>query len=388
MHQHHHHQAEKGADRSKHAVKVTLIGSAIDLLLGVAKLMVGALINSQALIVDGIHSLSDLFTDGMVLVIAKISHQAPDEDHPYGHERFETLGTVILGGFLVAIAGALVYDSIMRLFSNGEPLENGMIGIAIAAISIISKEWIYRFTLKVGNAINSPLLIANAWHSRSDALSSVVVLVGLLGVIAGFPILDLIAALLVAFLIGKIGWDLSWSSIKQLVDTALPQETVDEIRNEILQVDGVIDAHDLRTRQLGPHVAVDVHVQVDANISVSEGHEIGEWVESRIKEKFPEVTDVVFHIDSKAHQGAPFHTEHNAQLPLRPAIENALTEAWLNLLPTASIDHINLHYGSSTVDVVVFVNSGWENCPATIEQLRTACSDLEWLGELRFWQRL
>ena len=161
------------------AIKATLIGSVIDLLLGVFKILVGLLFNSYALIVDGIHSLSDLLTDGFVLIVSKYAHEKPDEEHPYGHARFETFGTIVIGILLIIVAIFLAKDNIERFLNNESLVVPGWPTLLIAFISIISKEWIYRYTLKIGKKINSPLIIANAWHSRSDAFTSIIVFISL-----------------------------------------------------------------------------------------------------------------------------------------------------------------------------------------------------------------
>lgn len=201
--------------------KVTLIGSAVDFLLGITKITVGSLVHSQALVADGIHSLSDLATDFIVIYAAKHSHKAADEDHPYGHGRIETLATVALGTMLIIIAIGIAYDSIMRLNNPNELLVPGLLALIVAIISVISKEWIYRYTMTAARRLRSEMLMANAWHSRSDAISSIVVVIGIASAIYGYPYLDAVAAVVVAVMIAKIGFDLVRSSSKELIDTAL-----------------------------------------------------------------------------------------------------------------------------------------------------------------------
>lgn len=249
--------------------RVTLIGSVIDLVLGVVKIVVGWLAHSQALVADGIHSLSDLATDFMVLYAAKHASKDADEEHPYGHGRIETVATVALGVALVAVAFGLAWDAVGRLFHPDELLEPGGLALAVAAVSVVAKEWIYHYTLRCARRLRSDMLRANAWHSRSDAISSIVVVIGVAGAMFGYPYLDAVAAIVVAVMIAKIGFDLVRSSTMELIDTALEPEQIEAIRKEIFSVPGVRAVHMLRTRKSGGDALVDVHIQVDPRISVS-----------------------------------------------------------------------------------------------------------------------
>jgi cation diffusion facilitator family transporter len=229
--------------RSREIRKVTLIGSAIDLLLGIAKIIGGTISSSQALIADGVHSLSDLATDVIVLYAMKHSAKEADEEHPYGHARIETLATVGLGIALIGIAIGIALDAIDRLFHIERLLNPGMLALLIAMLSVVSKEAIYHYSMVIARKYRSNLLKANAWHSRSDSISSVIVVIGVLGSMAGLNYLDAIAAVGVAFMIAKIGWDLSLHSLRELIDTGLEPERVEAIRKTILAVDGVQSLH-------------------------------------------------------------------------------------------------------------------------------------------------
>lgn len=265
--------------------KVTLIGSVVDFLLGVVKILVGWLAHSQALVADGIHSLSDLATDFIVLYAAKHSHRAADEDHPYGHGRIETLATVGLGIALIVVAFGIGYDAVRRMNDTELLLHPGAIALVVAVVSVIAKESIYQYTKTAAVKLRSNMLMANAWHSRSDAISSIVVVIGVGGAMMGYPYLDAVAAIAVAVMILKIGFDLIRASSKELIDTALEPEVVDAIRKEIVNVDGVRALHMLRSRRSGGDALVDLHVQVDPRISVSEGHQIGDTVRRRLLER-------------------------------------------------------------------------------------------------------
>lgn len=264
--------------------KVTLVGSAVDLFLGVIKIATGFLANSQALVADGIHSLSDLGTDIIVLIAAKHANREADENHPYGHGRIETLATVILGISLIAIAIGICIDAAIKLVDQ-QYLMPTMIALIVAMISIVAKEAIYHYTMHYARKIRSKMLEANAWHSRSDSISSVVVVIGILGTMAGFESLDAIAAIAVACIILALGWKFVWHSIRELVDTALDPDEIEKINQTIKQVGGVKDSHFLRTRSMGADALVDVHIQVDSELSVSEGHAISETVRHQLIKK-------------------------------------------------------------------------------------------------------
>ena len=340
-------QSGKNNPRYRETIKVTLIGSVVDLLLGVFKIQFGFLSQSQALIADGIHSLSDLATDAIVLYAAKHSHTEADEEHPYGHGRFETVATVGLGIALLVVAIGISIDATLRLFNPEKLLIPSMGALIVAAISIVSKEAIYHYTIHVARKYKSNMLRANAWHSRSDAISSVVVLVGVAGSMAGLWYLDAIAAIGVGLMIAKIGWDLAWHSIRELVDTGLDAERVEAIREIILAVDGVVSLHILRTRRMAGEALVDVHIQVAPHISVSEGHYVSETVRARIIKEIEEVTDVMVHIDPENDEVTP----PNTGLPLRRKLMAQLEDQWRGLEAASRIEEVTLHYLEGQIQV-------------------------------------
>ena len=332
--------------------KVTWIGLTINILQTVSKLVGGALTQSQALIADGIHSLSDLITDGMVLVASKHSHAAADEDHPYGHGRYETIATVALGILLVIVAIGIGIDAIDRLMSD-EPLPiPGPYALAIAVFSILSNEGMFRYAMNVARRIKSTMLEANAWHSRSDALSSIVVFVGLLGTMIGLPMLDAIAAIGVALMIAHMGWKVSHTSVRELVDTALDNETVESIRQHIKAIDDVKHVHMLRTRKMADQALVDVHIEVSSKLSVSEGHRISEAVEEALRNNFDEINDVTVHIDAENDETI----DRSLPMPaLRKELMVLLDEQWQHLPVTQQIDNITLHYIENGIELDVFL---------------------------------
>lgn len=331
--------------------RVTLIGSAIDLLLAVVKLAAGFWGQSQALIADGIHSLSDLATDFVVLYAARHSSRGADEGHPYGHGRFETIATVILGVALMLVAAGITWDAIERLFHTERLLQPGLLALLVAFVSVVFKEWIYHYTKRLADRLRSPLLAANAWHSRTDAISSLIVIVGVGGSMAGLSYMDAIAAAGVGLFIARIGWDLAWHGVRELVDTGLEAEQLSEIRDIIRGVDGVQGMHSLRTRRVGADVLVDVHILVEPRLSVSEGHHIGEVVRTRLLRDHEEVNDVLVHID-------PEDDEHHArlrELPLRAELLARLNSRWTDIEAARQIESVTLHYLHDRIQVVVLL---------------------------------
>jgi len=230
---------------TREAHKVTLVGAALDFIVGLAKVIVGAVVGSAALVADGIHSFSDVLTDAFVLGATHFGRREPDSSHPYGHGRIETLATLWLGSALIFVAGAIAWASLARL-TAGAPLPTpGVWGLGVAAAALLSKEWIYRYTLRVARRVGSRLLEANAWHSRSDALSTVVVLIGLVGAEFGIGWLDAIAAIVVGVMVGHIGGRLLWESSQELVDTALPERERTQMQTIGEGVEGVHGIHEL-----------------------------------------------------------------------------------------------------------------------------------------------
>lgn len=250
MSQHAHLPLDRGA-QTREAHKVTLIGAVIDLIVGLLKLVTGLLVGSAALVADGIHSFSDLVTDGFVVAATHYGRQEPDSNHPYGHGRIETLATLMLGSVLIFVAGGIAWASLMRLI-GGEPfVAPGAWAIGVAVVALVAKEWIFRYTLRVARRVKSRLLEANAWHSRSDALSTVVVLVSLVAAQFGAGWVDALAAIVVGIMVGQVGWRLMWESSRELIDTALPEAERTRMQALAESVPGVESVHDLRTRSLG-----------------------------------------------------------------------------------------------------------------------------------------
>jgi cation diffusion facilitator family transporter len=333
--------------------RVTVIGACVDGLLGILKIAVGYISQSHALIADGVHSISDLGTDILVILAAKWSNEEPDANHPYGHDRIETLATLVLGSVLLAVAGGIFYDSVQRFFESDVTIQLGVAAFAVTVASILAKEAIFHYTLYFAKKLNSKLLTANAWHARTDSLSSIAVLIGLVGVAFDVVWLDSAAALVVALFIAKIALSLLWDSMQELIDTALPAEQVEDIRKIALEVPGLRDVHHIRTRTMGGKTLMDLHLQVDHRVSVSEGHEIGCWVAASIRERFQDIQDITFHIDPE-DDAAVDQDELPPLRPLRPAIESVVREALVD--PDAAVD-LRIHYLRGQLDLELVTDS-------------------------------
>ncbi len=328
---------------------ITLIGVIGNIFITIIKLVFGFYGRSQALIADGLHSLSDLISDGVVLVAAKYSSLDADADHPYGHARFETIATVALGFLLLLVAGGTLIDAVRRLLEPELLWHPSKITLIIAALSILVKEALYQYTILVAKRLRSQMLRANAWHHRSDAFSSVVVVVGIAGSMAGYPWLDAAAAILVSFMIAHIAWSLGWGAVRDLVDTGLDDSQINQIKTLIQSVDGVHTLHELRTRKMGENALVDVHILVNPRISVSEGHQIGEMVRQSLVQNIEEITDVLVHIDPENDE----KIRANLNLPLRNEIITDLQKCWQSVENIQATPQITLHYllGKVTVEI-------------------------------------
>jgi len=277
-------------------IKVTLIGAASNLILSIIKFVGGIIGNSAAMVADAVHSVSDLLTDVIVLIMFKVGQKPKDEDHPYGHGKAEALGTTVVGFFIISAGIGLAYEA-WEIIQSGIPRIPKPLAAGTALISIFIKEWLFRYTRSVGEKSNSTLLLANAWHHRSDAISSIAALVGIIGAMLGFPALDPIAATMVAFMIMKVGYELTLGGFRDLMDTALDEKNTRNIQVAIDNVSGVLKSHDLRTRKIGGKILMDVHIQVDSDLTVTEGHEVAERVRRQLIKNHPNTQDVLVHVD-------------------------------------------------------------------------------------------
>jgi cation diffusion facilitator family transporter len=278
--------------------KVTLLGMAVNIALAAIKFFFGIIAGSQALVADAVHSLSDLVTDAAVLVGVRYWSAPPDADHPHGHGRIEMLVSFGIGLGLAAVGAGLAYRALSTLHQH-HGIIPGWSALAAAMVSIIAKELLYRWTATVGKRIKSTAVIANAWHHRSDALSSIPVVVAVAGtqLYPSWSFLDHIATVLVAVLIAYAAWSISWPALRQLLDTGIDRKGYDQLKSLALETPGVRAVHALRTRYIGPGIQVDVHVQVDPELTVRDGHNICGAVKQRLIEFGPEVVDVLIHLE-------------------------------------------------------------------------------------------
>ncbi len=291
-------------DRATAAGRVTLTGFFCNIALFAVKMTAGVIGGSAAMVADAFHSLSDLATDIVVLVTMRMTRQPRDECHDYGHGKFETLATLLVGSALLLAGAGIAWSGLRAMYAvirHGETLARpGWIAFAAAVVSVVVKESLYRWTLVVGRRIRSPAVIANAWHHRSDAFSSIGTVIGIGGAIwlgKGFAILDPVAGVVVSVFILRMAYQLFAGSIREMLECALDQGEKDVILQLAGEVNGVMEAHGLRTRRIGHYVAAELHILVSPDLTVREGHHIATNVESRIREKFGENALVTVHVE-------------------------------------------------------------------------------------------
>jgi len=289
---------ESRTESAKAGRSVTLVGVLVNAFLILFKFLAGVFGQSQALIADAVHSISDLFTDFVVLLGLRIGRKAPDEEHPFGHARIETLASATVGLALIATALYLGIEAALNIYRHIEYHPTGLALIG-AAVSIALKEGLYHYTVHTGRRIKSQLVVANAWHQRSDALSSVAVLLGVVGarLKPSWHILDSFAALLVSFFIVKVGLDILRTTLREFTDTAPQPEILNKIANCIRSVEGVIDVHDLRVRTSGGLYQMETHIVVDGALTVTEGHRIAKAAESCLAEEVSDLDQIIVHVD-------------------------------------------------------------------------------------------
>lgn len=362
------------------ATRVTVMGAMLDTVLGVVKCIVGVMFQSQALLIDGIHSFSDVASDVVVLSVMRVSRLEPDWNHPYGHQRIETLGTMALGSVLIAVGAALAWDNLSRFIAGEIQNVPQWPVLVAAAVSVLAKEWIFRFTRRIGLSIRSDLLVANAWHSRTDAFSSLVVLFSTTGALMGHVWLDTVAAVIVSLLIIHVGWRFIWDSVKELADTSLSTEDTERLQEAAEGTEGVLNVHDLRSRRMGRNVLVDVHLLVKPDITVSEGHYVGMQAVIRMKKAYPDLHDITYHID--AEHDAPNPTDPLV-LPGRPEVESCLEQRFADL----PYYRLNLHYLNNRIDLELFFDRDTDGIdPGLQDELKKELADQPWLGEVTVLQ--
>ena len=293
----------KEKDREKSIYRVTLAGSAVNVVLLVFKFVAGFLGGSAAMIADAVHSLSDFITDVIVLLFVKLSSKPEDSDHDYGHGKYETLATSLIGLALMFVGVMIMHNGVCSIASAimGNPLpQPGMIALAAALVSIALKEWAYRFTVKVGRKCESQAVIANAWHHRSDALSSIGTAVGIGGAILlgeKWAVLDPIAAVVVSVFIIRTAWQLTKQSAGELLEQSLPADMEREIVDIVAREPMTSEVHHLRTRRIGSHIAIEMHLRMPGDISLYESHQHATNIEQKLRNRFGASTHIGLHVE-------------------------------------------------------------------------------------------
>lgn len=292
-------------NREKEIYKVTLVGSAANVLLTVFKFVAGIVGHSAAMTADAVHSLSDLLTDAVVLLFVRISGKPEDRDHEYGHGKYETLATTIVGLALVAVAvgiGWKAVGSLLFWYEGGTLEAPGMLALWAALVSVALKEGVYQYTVKRGRKLNSPAVEANAWHHRSDALSSLGTLLGIGGAIVlgdRWTVLDPLAGLIVSFFILGVAWKLLKQGFDELMEASLPDEVEKEIRAVVTSFPDVRDPHHLRTRRIGSRYAIELHIRMDGTMPLADSHARTCEIERALKARFGERTHITLHVEPR-----------------------------------------------------------------------------------------
>ncbi len=356
-------------ERFAAARKSTWISIWVNLLLTLLQLIVGFFGKSQALMADGLHSLSDLLADIMVLFANRHGNRHADANHPYGHARIETAATLILGAILVILGVTLLITAGIRLQSPQHLQAVHPMTLWVALFTLLVKEGLFRYMLAVARRVRSQMLVANAWHARSDAASSLVVVVGIGGNLLGYTFLDLVAAAVVGGMIAYMGSKFALAALTELVDTGLATEEVAAIRATLEATPGVRGLHELRTRKMADNALVDAHIMVDPKISVSEGHYIAEAARLSVLAHH-HVMDVMVHIDPEDDLQA----QPNAHLPHRAALLAHLAQRLGDDLPLGK--RTMLHYLDGKVDADLFLDPADYHDPARIAALQRKCGEI------------
>ena len=338
--------ATQSAEKHHVARKSTFVSIALNTVLMTLQIVIGMIAHSQALVADGVHSLADLVSDFVVLIANRHSGAQPDADHNYGHSRYETVASLFLGALLIAVGVGMLWRAGTRLADLQDIPAVHLSALVVAVLVLVSKETLFRYMLREAQRVRSAMLIANAWHARSDAASSLVVALGIIGSLAGVRLLDPIAAAIVGFMVARMGWMFGWDALQDLSDRALDDAAADDVRKLLMSTPGVRDVHELRTRKMGDFALVDAHILVDPLISVSEGHYIAETARARILTD-TRVLDALIHVDPE--------NDALARPPIGlPPREQVVAEVEAALAQQGErAAGVNIHYLSTGLDVDV-----------------------------------
>ncbi|QDX82002.1 cation-efflux pump [Denitratisoma sp. DHT3] len=344
----HLHAPIEDAERLRQGQRITWVSVAVNIALTAMQVVVGLAAHSQSLIADAMHTLSDVVADVFVLIANRKGAEAADAQHPYGHHRYETLASLMLGLLLSATGIGILLAAAGRLENLATLPPVGIAAFWAAIATLVGKEGLFRYMLTVAERLRSPMLMANAWHARADALSSLVVAVGIAGSVLGVGFADGVAAIIVGAMIVKAGVRFAWEAINELIDTGLSAEEVQRIHETLRTAPGVLGLHDLRTRRMAHHVLVDAHIQVSPRVSVSEGHLIGELARRRLLKAHPEVLDVLVHVDAEDDVDS---SQRAMGLPERDALVRHLRHLLGDAPPP--FEDITLHYLGRKVEAEV-----------------------------------
>jgi cation diffusion facilitator family transporter len=333
----------RSTEEQHQALRSTWVSVWVNLFLATAQVLIGVYARSQALIADGLHSLSDLVADGVVLFAARHSHAEADDNHPYGHARFETAASLAIGLILMGTGLALVWGAGQRLHEGSADAVVHPLALLAALITLAAKEGLFHYMRRIGERLKSSMLIANAWHARADAASSLVVAVGIAANLAGWHSMDAVAAIIVGAMIVRTGWSFSLDAFHSLTDHALDPEEITRIRQTVRAVDGVLSVHKLRTRRMGDWAVIDMHIEVDPHLTVSEGHYIAEQISAQVQAAH-RVAECTVHIDP----GTVRHLARVLALPPRTQVQTCVQEV-LGTPPAA----LQLHYLEDGLEVVL-----------------------------------
>lgn len=351
-------------DRQVVAQKTTFASIVLNVVLMVLQVAVGVFAHSQALIADGVHSLADLVSDFIVLIANRHSGAHPDADHNYGHSRYETVASLFLGGLLIAVGIGMMWRGGERIANLDALPPVHASALAVAVLVLVSKEALFRYMLREAQRVRSAMLVANAWHARSDAASSLVVAIGIVGSLAGWRLLDPIAAAVVGFMVARMGWIFGWDALQDLSDRALDEETTRRIRALLLSTPGVRDVHELRTRKMGDAALVDAHILVEPRITVSEGHYIAETARLRVLQD-PHVLDALIHVDPENDD----HPTAWGDLPPRERLQQALERELASRgIRIVSLDIHYLRHGVE-LDILLSPDAGADNDGEVVREL-------------------
>ncbi|MBC8745120.1 MULTISPECIES: cation diffusion facilitator family transporter [Paraburkholderia] len=365
-------------EKQRVARKSTLASIALNTVLMTLQIVIGTIAHSQALVADGVHSLADLISDFVVLIANRHSGAKPDADHNYGHSRYETVVSLFLGALLISVGVGMLWRAGTRLADLQNIPAVHLSALAVAALVLVCKEALFRYMLREAKRVRSAMLIANAWHARSDAASSLVVGIGVIGSLAGLRLLDPIAAAIVGFMVARMGWTFGWDALQDLSDRALDEAAAADMRALLMSTPGVRDVHEMRTRKMGDFALVDAHILVDPMISVSEGHYIAESARLRVL-RDKRVLDALIHVDPENDALAHPPVDLPPRERVTAEVDAALAAGGLRAAA------VNLHYLSTGLDVEVVLPaaaSGEGGAAGGAEAARLLESEAQSLGRV------